>query len=111
MNVRPQPPSAKKGDAGVASSAPKLVDGEVVRMETDDLSVRYGESTFGIRNVTMPIFNQRVTALIGPSGCGKSTFLRALNRMHDLSSDTTVTGSAYLDGENIYAPQMDAVLI
>ncbi len=92
-------------------NAPKTIDGEVVRMETDDLSVRYGESTFGIRDVSMPIFNQRVTALIGPSGCGKSTFLRALNRMHDLSPDTEVTGSAYLDGENIYAPQMDAVLI
>lgn len=85
--------------------------GDAVRMETRDLTVRYGVSTFGIRDVTMSIFNQRVTALIGPSGCGKSTFLRALNRMHDLSSDTEVTGAAFLDGENIYAPSMDAVVV
>ncbi len=104
-------PGGSAVPADTNPNAPKTIDGEVVRMETDDLSVRYGESTFGIRDVSMPIFNQRVTALIGPSGCGKSTFLRALNRMHDLSPDTEVTGSAYLDGENIYAPQMDAVLI
>ena len=84
---------------------------ETIRMETRDLTVRYGVSTFGIQNVTMPMLDQRVTALIGPSGCGKSTFLRALNRMHDLGSDIEVTGSAFLDGEDIYAPAMDAVLI
>lgn len=84
---------------------------ETIRMETRDLTVRYGVSTFGIQNVTMPMLDQRVTALIGPSGCGKSTFLRALNRMHDLGADIEVTGSAFLDGEDIYAPDMDAVLI
>ncbi len=82
-----------------------------VRMETRDLTVRYGVSTFGIQNASMEMYDHRVTALIGPSGCGKSTFLRALNRMHDLSPDIEVTGSALLDGEDVYAPSMDPVLI
>lgn len=89
----------------------KTIDGETVRMETRDLSVRYGLTTFGIRNVSMPMYNERVTALIGPSGCGKSTFLRALNRMHDLGADTEVTGTAFLDGEDIYASRMDPVVV
>jgi phosphate transport system ATP-binding protein len=80
-------------------------------METVGLSVRYGEGTYGIRDVSMAIADKRVTALIGPSGCGKSTFLRSLNRMHDLSSNVTVSGKAYLDGEDLYAPEMDAVLV
>ncbi|TVR62376.1 MAG: phosphate ABC transporter ATP-binding protein [Spirochaetaceae bacterium] len=88
-----------------------MIGDEAVRMETESLTVRYGVSTFGIREVTVPMFDERVTALIGPSGCGKSTFLRALNRMHDLGTDIEVTGSAYLDGENIYAPKVDPVVI
>ncbi|TVR70514.1 MAG: phosphate ABC transporter ATP-binding protein [Spirochaetaceae bacterium] len=80
-------------------------------METEGLTVRYGVSTFGIQDVSMPVFDRSVTALIGPSGCGKSTFLRALNRMHDLGVDIEVTGAAILDGENIYEPQVDAVTI
>ncbi len=83
----------------------------MVRMETKDLSVRYGAATFGIQNVSMPVYTNKITALIGPSGCGKSTFLRALNRMHELSSDIEITGQALLDGENIYAPRVDAVVV
>jgi phosphate transport system ATP-binding protein len=52
-----------------------------------------------------------VTALIGPSGCGKSTFLRALDRMHDLTPGARVTGQILLDGEDIYAPGSDPVVI
>ncbi|TVQ37291.1 MAG: phosphate ABC transporter ATP-binding protein [Spirochaetaceae bacterium] len=89
----------------------KRIDGEALRMQTADLTVRYGLSTFGIRDVSMPVFDRRVTALIGPSGCGKSTFLRALNRMHDLGGDVEVSGAAYLDGENIYAPKVDPVVV
>lgn len=88
-----------------------LAPGETLRMETVGLSVRYGEGTYGIRDVSMSIADKRVTALIGPSGCGKSTFLRSLNRMHDLSTNVLVTGKAYLDGEDLYAPEMDAVLV
>ena len=104
----------RDADATVGRDIPggvKMIGDEAVRMETESLTVRYGVSTFGIRDVTLPMFDERVTALIGPSGCGKSTFLRALNRMHDLGTDIEVTGSAFLDGENIYAPKVDPVVI
>jgi phosphate transport system ATP-binding protein len=52
---------------------------------------------------------RQVTALMGPSGCGKSTFLRALNRMHDLTPGARVEGAVLLDGENVYAPGTDLV--
>jgi len=54
---------------------------------------------------------RRVTALIGPSGCGKSTFLRTLNRMNDEIPGTRLSGRVLLDGEDIYAPTADRVLL
>jgi phosphate transport system ATP-binding protein len=81
-----------------------------IRMETRDLSVHYG-ATVGVKNVTLPIYNKQITALIGPSGCGKTTFLRALNRMHDQTRNARVTGQALLDGMDIYAPKIDPVTI
>lgn len=81
-----------------------------IRMETHDLTVRYG-STVGVRNVTLPIYSNQVLALIGPSGCGKTTYLRALNRMHDLTRGAKVTGNVLLDGKNIYDPDANPVMI
>jgi phosphate transport system ATP-binding protein len=57
----------------------------------------------------MQIRPQYVTALIGPSGCGKSTFLRSLNRMNDLIPGARLQGKVELDGENIYADDMDVI--
>jgi phosphate transport system ATP-binding protein len=59
----------------------------------------------------LPLRTRQVTALIGPSGCGKSTFLRTLNRMNDLIPNTRVEGRAMFDGENIYAKNVDVVLL
>jgi len=81
-----------------------------VRIESKNLSVKYG-SNIGVEGVSIPIYNEKVTALIGPSGCGKTTFLRALNRMHDLTRNAVVTGEVLLDGENIYAPKVNPVNI
>jgi phosphate transport system ATP-binding protein len=81
-----------------------------VRMMTADLSVHYGQ-VVGVRNVSLPIYDKQITALIGPSGCGKTTFLRALNRMHDQTRGARVTGQALLDGEDIYAPKVYPVTI
>ncbi len=103
--------SVEQGQEVHAGAALEHVSAEALRMQTEELTVRYGVSTFGIRDVSMPVFDRRVTALIGPSGCGKSTFLRALNRMHDLGTDIEVSGAAYLDGENIYAPRVDPVVV
>lgn len=82
-----------------------------VRMETKDLSVCYNKTHFGVKNINIQMYTNKVTAFIGPSGCGKTTFLRSLNRMHDLSPEAEVTGNAYLDNEDIYAKGMDPVLI
>jgi phosphate transport system ATP-binding protein len=81
-----------------------------IRIETRALSVKYG-SNFGVKEVSMPVYKEQVTALIGPSGCGKTTFLRALNRMHELTRNVSVTGEVLLDGNDIYAPGVNPVNI
>ncbi len=81
-----------------------------VRMETRDLSVYYGKKP-GVKEITLPIYDRQITALIGPSGCGKTTFLRALNRMHDLNPVVRVEGEVLLDGKNIYDPDVDPVVV
>ncbi len=75
-----------------------------------DVDVFYG-SFQAIKHASLTMKDQHVTALIGPSGCGKSTFLRALNRMHDLTPGARVEGCIELDGEDIYAPHADPVVI
>lgn len=87
-----------------------LAEGLTTRIETRALSVFYGKKA-GVKDVDIPIYANKVTAMIGPSGCGKTTFLRALNRMHDLTPIAKVTGEALLDGENIYRPGVDPVEI
>lgn len=82
-----------------------------VRMATDKLGVLYNKTHYGVRNVSLQFFSNQVTAFIGPSGCGKTTFLRALNRMHDLTPEAQVEGQVLLDGEDIYAPKVDAVVV
>ncbi|MDF1615489.1 phosphate ABC transporter ATP-binding protein PstB [Desulfurivibrio sp. AMeS2] len=79
-------------------------------METRKLSVFYGD-TAGVNDVSLSMYNKKITALIGPSGCGKTTFLRSLNRMHDLTRGARVTGQALLDGSDIYAPKVDPVTV
>jgi phosphate transport system ATP-binding protein len=79
-----------------------------IRVETDKLTAMYGKFT-AVKSVSLPFSANRVHALIGPSGCGKSTFLRALNRMHELSEGGWITGRVLLDGENIYAPRVNAM--
>ncbi len=81
-----------------------------LRMETKRLSVFYGK-TPGVKEVSLPIYDHQVTALIGPSGCGKTTFLRALNRMHDLTPGVRIEGEVRLDGQDIYAPEVDPVVV
>jgi phosphate transport system ATP-binding protein len=72
--------------------------------------VHFNYGTFrALHNITMQIPARQVTALIGPSGCGKSTFLRAINRMNDLIADTRLEGTITIDGEDIYAPEVDPV--
>jgi phosphate transport system ATP-binding protein len=80
----------------------------VAKMETKDLNVYYG-ATRAIKDISLEIPERQVTALMGPSGCGKSTFLRALNRMHDLTPSARVVGKVILDGHNVYDPETDVI--
>ncbi len=66
-----------------------------------NLSVAY-DGDYAVKNVTVDIKKNAVTAIMGPSGCGKSTLLRALNRMHELYDHITTEGNVVLNGENIY---------
>jgi len=78
------------------------------RMEVQNVSFYYGQ-TKALSNVSLGLKNKQITALIGPSGCGKSTFLRLLNRMNELIPDTRLEGTVLLDGQDIYAPDVDVV--
>ncbi|HEX6105602.1 MAG TPA: ATP-binding cassette domain-containing protein, partial [Gemmatimonadales bacterium] len=78
------------------------------RMETEKLTAMYGKFT-AVKGVSLAFPPNRVHALIGPSGCGKSTFLRTLNRMHEISEGGWITGRVLLDGEDIYAPRVNAM--
>ncbi len=78
------------------------------KIETQNLSFFYG-SKQALFDVSMTIADRSVTALIGPSGCGKSTFLRTLNRMNDIIEGTRLTGGVFLEGRNIYGPEIDVV--
>jgi phosphate transport system ATP-binding protein len=77
-------------------------------VDVRDLYVYYG-SFHALRDAELHAPAHQVTALIGPSGCGKSTFLRALNRMHDLTPGARVTGSVRVDGVDIYGAGVDPV--
>jgi len=81
-----------------------------LKMRAQGLAVSYGGKT-AIADVTIDVHANQVLALIGPSGCGKSTFLRSLNRMNDTVPDVKVTGHVELDGEAIYGPDVDPVLV
>ena len=81
---------------------------EQAKITARGVSVFYGANR-AIDDVSIDIDRDNVTAFIGPSGCGKSTFLRALNRMNDTVANARVTGEIRLDGEDIYAPEMDVV--
>lgn len=75
-----------------------------------ELDFYYGSSK-ALSNINLDIKPHQVTALIGPSGCGKSTFLRCLNRMNDTIEGTRVEGKITLNGQDIYANDLDVVLL
>ena len=81
-----------------------------VKAAVDNVNFYYGQHR-ALKNLTIPIADRQVTALIGPSGCGKSTFLRCFNRMHDLQPDTRYEGSITLhpDNLNLIGPGVDPI--
>lgn len=81
-----------------------------VKIRSDQFNLYYG-SFHALKDVTMEIKPNNVTAFIGPSGCGKSSFLRSMNRMNDLVEGTRFEGKLILDNENIYESRVDPVAL
>jgi len=71
----------------------------------------YYDRYHALKNVSLALYDRRVTAFIGPSGCGKSTLLRVLNRIYDLYPKQRAVGEVLLDGENILSPKLDLNLL
>ncbi len=81
-----------------------------IKIEVKDLSLYYGEKK-ALKEISLEIPRNKVTALIGPSGCGKSTFLRCINRMNDLIPDVKISGQMLVEGVDIYDKNVDVVNI
>jgi phosphate transport system ATP-binding protein len=79
-------------------------------LNVQDLSAWYG-NTLAVQHISLTIKSAAITAIIGPSGCGKSTFIRCLNRMHETAPGARVVGRIMLDGKDIYARDVDPVVI
>ncbi|AWT37547.1 phosphate import ATP-binding protein PstB [Deinococcus arenae] len=77
-------------------------------LDAQNVNIYYGDKQ-AVKNVNLRVERGTVNALIGPSGCGKTTFLRAINRMHDLTPGARVEGTILLDGENVYGSGVDPV--
>ena len=89
------------------TSQTKLGPADMV-FELRDLSVYYGQLR-AVRDVSLPIRRNEITAMIGPSGCGKTTVLRCLNRMNDLIENARVEGTVLYHGVDLYDPEVDPV--
>jgi len=89
-------------------AAEPVATGALPKMTARNIDVFYGDKQ-AIKQVSIDIHDDKVTAFIGPSGCGKSTFLRTLNRMNDTIPSARVTGTIELDGQDIYSSAMDVV--
>ena len=81
-----------------------------IKLKLDNLNIHFG-TNHAVKDTTMDIAENSVTAIIGPSGCGKSTVLRSINRMHDMTPAARVTGRILLDDTDIYDRSVDPVAI
>jgi phosphate transport system ATP-binding protein len=79
-------------------------------IQIKNLNAFYGESQ-ALKEINLEIPKNQITVIMGPSGCGKTTLLKSLNRFLELTDNTRLTGEVLIDGENIYAPNMDVTEI
>ena len=91
-------------------AAPTIVSTPAIKAAARNFSFHYGEF-LALKNINLPVYDKKVTAMIGPSGCGKSTFLRSFNRMHDLYPGNRYQGEIrfFPDDVNILAPTVDPI--
>lgn len=81
-----------------------------IKISVQNLNLYYG-TNHALKDVSLDIRPNAVTAFIGPSGCGKSTFLKTLNRMNDLVENVKIEGKVLLDGDDIYALGVDTTVL
>jgi phosphate transport system ATP-binding protein len=103
-------PAARPQPVTPAPQASVPRDQQVSALTVNNLSIFFGKNQV-LKNVSLDVQARGVTAIIGPSGCGKSTFLRSLNRMHELSPDARMEGNIRLFGEDIYAANIEPVIV
>ena len=84
---------------------------EIIKAEANSLNFFYADGTQALKKISLPVYENKITALIGPSGCGKSTFLRCFNRMHDLYPGNKYDGEIILhpDNTNILDKRVDPI--
>jgi len=108
LKTIPSPETDSEGSGHVAGrGGPRSSPAKIV---VENLNFYYGRVR-ALHGVSLGFLSNKVTALIGPSGCGKSTMLRTLNRMNDIIPGTRLEGRVELDGQDIYAPGTDVVLL
>ena len=111
----PHSPAVQSGGTPAAKTpvpASNVTGDCPLKARVEDLNFYYGKF-HAVKNVSIPIANNKITALIGPSGCGKSTLLRCFNRMHDLLPEHTYQGRITLlpDGDNLIGPEVDPIAV
>jgi len=110
--VDPAPSQSEPGEVALTVRAARVNKEEEAQREVvfdvHDAGVFYGEFQ-ALRDVSLPILKNQITALIGPSGCGKTTFIRCLNRMNDLIEGARVDGKFLYHGIDLYDPDVDPV--
>ena len=82
----------------------------MAKIQARNLNLYYGEK-HALKDVSLDIMENKITAFIGPSGCGKSTFLKTLNRMNDYVNNVKIEGEILLDDENIYDSRVDTTIL
>jgi phosphate transport system ATP-binding protein len=81
---------------------------EITKVQSEKFSLFYGTKQ-ALKEISLSMYANKVTAFIGPSGCGKSTFIRAINRMNDLIEGVKISGNMMIDGIDIYGPGVNTV--
>jgi phosphate transport system ATP-binding protein len=84
---------------------------ENVKLQVKNLNFYYAGNKQALKNINMPVYEKKVTALIGPSGCGKTTLLRCFNRMHDLYPGNRYEGEIIFEGKNILEKDVDLMAL
>jgi phosphate transport system ATP-binding protein len=83
----------------------------VPKIHIEDFSIRYSDGVESLRGITLDLFAQQINVLLGPAGGGKSTLLRAINRLNDLVDVVEQSGHILLDGQDIYAREVDVTML